>query len=236
MKRSTMIAGLCILTSLMQAGCSNIPRRDPDFSPMRPPVVPIPEPMDGAIYQAGFSQDLFTDRQARRVGDILTVNLVENLSGSSTSETEVSKANNTNITNPTILGQTPQFALPSGIPLTSTQGLNLATTLTSQNQFTGEADSTKANTLTGNITVTVVEVYPNGNLFVRGEKRLTINEGKEFIRLSGIVRAGDVSATNTVDSTKIADASIYYVGEGQSADSNKMGWLARFFNSAIFPF
>jgi flagellar L-ring protein FlgH len=228
------IAG--VVMALALTGCNGIPKKDPDFAPMRPPVIPIPEPDNGAIFQAGFSQELFTDRQARRVGDILTVNLVENLSGTSTSETAVDKANNTNITNPTILGVSPEFDLPSGLPLAVTKALNLATTLTSTSTFAGESDAAKANTLTGNISVTVVEVYPNGNVFVRGEKRLTVNEGREFIRLSGIVRKGDIQADNTVDSTKIADASIYYVGEGQAADSNKMGWLARFFNSAIFPF
>jgi len=225
-----------LLSATYLSACAQIPQRDPEFAPMRPPIVPVPEPTNGAIFQAAFSRDLFTDGQARRVGDILTVNLVENLTASSKSETTVEKSNNTSTTNPTILGQTPQFELSDLLPLTATAGLNLANTLVSTSEFEGESDTSKSDTLSGNITVTVVEVYPNGNLYVRGEKRLTINQGREYVRLSGVVRRGDIQANNTVESTKIADATIVYMGEGQAADANRMGWLARFFNSPFFPF
>ena len=84
--------------------------------------------------------------------------------------------------------------------------------------------------------VTVIEVLPNGYLMVRGEKRIGINQGNEYIKLSGIVRPADIDSTNTVLSTKMADPTIVYVGEGAIADANKIGWLARFFISALFPF
>jgi flagellar L-ring protein precursor FlgH len=90
--------------------------------------------------------------------------------------------------------------------------------------------------LSGNITVTVIEVLPNRNLYVRGEKRIGINQGNEYIRLSGIVRPEDITPQNTIESTRIADPTIVYVGEGMVADANTMGWLARFFNSVLFPF
>jgi flagellar L-ring protein FlgH len=230
--------GVCIaLLSSFLIGCTTpLPKRDPAFSSMRPPVVPVPDPTNGAIFQAGFSVELFTDRQAKRVGDILTVQLLENITGETSSATDVNKTNNTLITNPTIFGQTPNFSLPGSVPLTANTGLSLANSLASSNSFAGDADTKKSNKLTGDIGVTVVEVYPNGNLFVRGEKRMTVNQGVEYIRLSGIVRSGDIGADNTVVSTKVVDATIRYVSEGQDADANKMGWLARFFNSPIFPF
>jgi len=236
LRHQRMITLSLILSATYLSGCGQIPKRDPEFSPMRPPIIPVPAPANGAIYQADFSRELFTDAQARRVGDILTVNLVENLTASSKSETTVEKDNTTAITNPTILGQTPQFSLSSLLPLTATDGLTLANSLISANQFEGESDTSKSDSLSGNITVTVVEVYPNGNLYIRGEKRLTVNQGREYVRLSGIVRRGDIQANNTVESSKIADATIVYVGEGQAGDANRMGWLARFFNSPLFPF
>ena len=82
----------------------------------------------------------------------------------------------------------------------------------------------------------MIEVLPNRNLIVRGEKRIGINQGKEYVRLSGIVRPQDITPENTVESTRIADPTISYVGEGMVADANSMGWLARFFNSVLFPF
>ena len=84
--------------------------------------------------------------------------------------------------------------------------------------------------------MTVAERLPNGNLLVRGEKRITINQGQEFIRVQGIVRPVDIGPANTVPSTKIADATITYTGKGTLADSNRQGWLSRFFNSPWFPF
>ena len=102
--------------------------------------------------------------------------------------------------------------------------------------FDGKSDSSQSNKLEGSITVTVAERLPNGNLLVRGEKRITINQGQEFVRLQGIVRPVDIGPANTVPSTKIADATITYTGKGALADSNRQGWLSRFFNSPWFPF
>lgn len=84
--------------------------------------------------------------------------------------------------------------------------------------------------------MTVAEVLPNGNLVVRGEKWMTLNRGDEFIRISGIVRPDDISPNNTVVSTRLANAQISYSGTGTLADSQSMGWLARFFNSEYWPF
>ena len=97
-------------------------------------------------------------------------------------------------------------------------------------------DSSQSNSLSGNITVTVAAVHPNGNMLVRGEKLLTLNQGAEVVRISGLVRPVDVTPQNTVLSTQIADAQITYSGTGAIAQSNQQGWLARFFNSPYWPF
>lgn len=124
-----------------------------------------------------------------------------------------------------ILGQTPTLS-----------GLPLGTTLKAGREFGGQGDSSQSNRLTGFITVTVIERLPNGNLVVAGEKQLTLNQGDETVRVSGVVRPSDISTNNVVPSFKVADAEITYGGKGFVADSNKMGWLARFFNSGWAPF
>lgn len=224
------------LAAAALAGCNSAPVRDPAYAPTRPVVAP-PAPMgNGAIYQAGYEQSWFEDMRARRVGDMLTIKLEEKTDAKKSATTEVSKSNSNSVTNPTLLGSTVQFNAPGLLPLASNRDNNLGFSLESENEFSGEGDSEQNNELTGNITVTVVEVLPNGYLVVRGEKRIGINQGNEYVKVSGIVRPADIDSTNTVLSTRLADPTIVYVGDGAVADSNVMGWLGRFFISAIFPF
>ncbi len=227
---------LLLLGLVALVGCQSAPTRDPAFSVIRPSAMPLLESRNGAIYQAGYSAPLFEDQRARLVGDMLTILLNESTDASKTAETDFTKTNTTTITNPTVLGSTPQFNLPGQVPLTSTRNNTLDTNLSSSSAFDGEAESVQSNTLTGEITVTVAEVLPNGNLVVQGEKILTLNQGHEHIRFSGIVRAADIDANNTVSSPRVANARIIYAGEGALADSNSVGWLAKFFIGALMPF
>jgi flagellar L-ring protein precursor FlgH len=128
------------------------------------------------------------------------------------------------------------FPIIAGRPVTANGTTVLHSELESDNSFDGQADSSQSNRLDGSITVTVAERLPNGNLLVRGEKLITINQGEEFIRLQGIIRPVDIGPENTVASTKVADAMITYSGRGALADANRPGWLGRFFNSPWFPF
>jgi flagellar L-ring protein precursor FlgH len=104
-----------------------------------------------------------------------------------------------------------------------------------EREFSGKGDSSQSNSLTGEIAVTVVNVLPSGSLVVRGEKIIGLNQGSEFIRISGLVRPQDISTDNTVVSTKLANSRIFYGGGGSIAESNTQGWLSRFFNSPVFP-
>jgi len=198
-----------------------------------PPPAPIG---NGSIYQAGYEMIWFEDIVARRVGDLLTVTLVENTQANKSATTSTAKGSTVGITNPTLFGSTPQFNVPGIIPLASNTNNTLGFDLSSSTDFSGDGSSTQSNKLSGNITVTVVEVLANRNLYVRGEKRIGINQGNEYVRLAGIVRPQDITPQNTIESTRIADPTISYVGEGELADANSMGWLTRFFNSALFPF
>ncbi len=236
MQRLTSYLALSVCLLLL-AGCQTQgPVRDANYAPIRP-VAPPPAPEgNGAIYQSGHEISWFEDSRARRVGDLLTVALVEKTAANKSAKSAAAKDGSINISNPTILGSTPQFDAPGLFPLASNRDNNLAFELNSANDFSGEGSASQSNALSGNITVTVIEVLPNRNLYVRGEKRIGINQGNEYVRLSGIVRPQDITPQNTIESTRIADPTIVYVGEGMVADANTMGWLARFFNSVLFPF
>ncbi|MCB1759836.1 MAG: flagellar basal body L-ring protein FlgH [Gammaproteobacteria bacterium] len=234
--RSVLALTVLLLASVLLAGCNTAPKRDPAYAPVRPAVpAPVAQP-SGAIFRAGYEVAWFENLRARRAGDMLTVKLVEQTKANKQAKTDVTKDNTTSISNPTLLGSTPQFNAPGFLPLASNKDNTLAFGLNSANEFQGDGSSEQSNLLQGDITVTVVEVLANGNLLVRGEKRIGINQGNEYIRLSGIVRPIDIDADNTVASNRLADPTIVYVGDGAVADASTMGWLARFFVSALFPF
>ena len=120
--------------------------------------------------------------------------------------------------------------LPTGLPNLFTggydknaAGLNAGTART----FAGSGSAAQSNSLTGLLTVTVTRVFDNGNMEIAGQKKLTLNNGDEYVRLTGLIRPEDISATNTVQSNRIADAEIVYVGAGEIADSSRQGWLSR---------
>lgn len=232
-------AGTVLVLAAALAGCNTTPRRDPEYAATYPAVHASQAPAQaasGAIYQASYGNPLFEDIKARRIGDILTIRLSESTNAQKKADTSIERDSNSTIENPTVLGTTPLFSLPGVLPLASTTGNTLETAVGAEHDFEGAADSKLSNSLTGDITVTIADVLPNGYLLVRGEKRLNLNQGNEYVKISGIVRPVDIASDNSVPSTKVADATIIYNGDGATADSNQVGWLTRFFTSAIFPF
>jgi len=222
-KLSVFMVGVSLLT-----GCSTAPERMGKFEyePAYPTNIAKTEaPRNGSLFQAG-AMDLFNDIKARRIGDIITVNLTEKMDAKKKAATNAKKSNATSLTAPTIMGG----GLTANIPFTNINPLS-DTTLDSSHNFKGQGDASQSNSLNGSISVTVVEVISNGNLVVRGEKWVTINQGEEVIRFAGIIRPADVAPDNSISSTKVADARIIYSGDGVVSESNKQGWLARFFSN-----
>lgn len=218
-----LIITLALFTLL---GCESLPKRDPAFAPVQAVDLRPPQATNGAIYQSGYDVRLFEDHTARRVGDLLIVTLDESTAAKKKSDLGSGKDSSISVTAPNIAGVDPSLFL----------GKDLSATLASNHQFAGKAQANQSNSLTGNISVTVVDVLPNGNLKVRGEKRVTLNDGSEYIRLSGIVRTVDIDASNTIASSKVADATIMYTGDGTVADTSKVGWFSKVFLSPFFPF
>jgi flagellar L-ring protein FlgH len=230
---------MLVVVLVMLTACEAPPRRDPEYAASYPAAHGSPaqsQAASGAIFQGGYDIALFEDLRAHRIGDILTVRLSESNQAAKSNNNAVNKSGASTLKNPTILGAKPEFLLPGVLPLAEVASNSLETDLASSNNFSGKADSKQSNSLNGSITVTVADVLPNGNLVIRGEKRLNLNQGNEYIKISGMVRSVDIASDNSILSTKIADATIVYSGDGANADSSKVGWLGRFFMSAAFPF
>jgi len=224
---------IVLALAALMLGCQSAPKRDPEFAAVQPPMPPAAPQGNGAIYQAGYEQSWFENNSARRIGDMLTVRLVESTDASASNSSSVSKSNSSSISNPTLLGMNPSFRIPK---VNGGGAGNLSFGLDSSHSFSGEGDMAQSNALTGSITVMVTDVLPNGYLRVRGEKRIGMNSGNEYVRLSGIVRPSDIDRSNSVNSTQVADATLIYKGDGQVASASVMGWLSKFFISSLVPF
>ena len=165
---------------------------------------------------------LYTDTRAHKVGDLISVQLDERTSASKNAGTTLGKSNSIGF-----------GALAVGGRPVTINGYDTSASLSNTSDFEGNSDASQSNSLTGNISVSVVKVLANGNLVVRGEKWLMLNNGNEYIRVTGIVRSEDVSSDNTVSSQRIANARIQYGGTGDFADTQERGFISRFFNSAF---
>jgi len=219
----TLLRTLALTMGLLLAAC--VTRSPIDEEPEWPNPA-TPPAQNGAIYQAGYDVALFENATARRVGDIVTIHLVESTAASKSSSTTTKKATTIDLPGPTLLGRP---VTVNGTPI-------LENSLENSTSFDGTGDSQQSNQLVGDITVAIVKRLANGNLIVRGQKWIGINQGREFIRIQGVIRPIDIQPDNSIDSTKVANASISYGGKGALADANKQSWLARFFNSPLMPF
>ncbi|MDB5712054.1 MAG: flagellar biosynthesis protein FlgH [Sphingomonas bacterium] len=193
-----------------------------DFSAVQPEPTPPPPPANGSIFQieAGYAA-LYEGSRARRVGDPLTIVLVERTAASKSATSTLDSVGGLSIT-------------PPSTGLLSLFKPTDASASTTRN-FKGSGATDQANSLTGEVSVTVAKVFPNGTMLVQGQKRVTLNRGDEFVQIRGLVRTADIDADNRVLSTRVADAQIAYTGKGDVARASRQGWLGRFF-SMVSPF
>ena len=187
------------------------------FMPVIPDETEEERIVDGAIY-SGKSKGLFaTERKASKVGDIVTVALNESFNASKSQSAATGKTDSFGVTLPTgllndLVGKSANAA---DYGFGSTQAFN------------GTGTASQSNAITGLVSASVVRVFDNGNLEVLGQKKLTLNNGDEYVRVRGMVRPQDIGAGNIVNSNRLANAEITYIGAGEVADTAKRGWLSR---------
>jgi flagellar L-ring protein FlgH len=175
----------------------------------------------GSLYNDSYMFALFQDNRAYRVGDILTVELDERTQSSKSADSNLDQNTNINL----------------GVPNAGNANVSdLSLAIRSRQQFDGESSASQQNFLRGSITVRVLDVMPNGVLAISGEKWIRLNQGDEYIQLSGLVRAEDIDLRNRVSSQRIADARINYSGKGLGADASKPGWFTDLFVRYLNPF
>jgi flagellar L-ring protein precursor FlgH len=187
-----------------------------------PYVAPTAPVADGAIFHAsaGYAP-LTSGARASMVGDILTIMLVERTQATKSNSASTDRSGSISVTPP-----------PTG-PLAFFKGTDIG--MGAGGKFDGKGGAEQSNQLSGAISVTIAEVYSNGTMLIRGEKQLVLNRGDENIRITGLVRAVDIAADNSIPSTRVADARITYTGKGEIARASNQGWLGRFF-SRVSPF
>jgi len=208
---------------LLTACASRVPLQTPapiDDALALPKASAARAGMSGGVFSAD-TVSLTSDARAFRVGDVVTVLLQETTQASKKAGTSFSKGSSVGVSPVAALGKT--FGR-TGVDISADRS------------FQGDSTSTQQNALSGAVTVIVQEVLANGLLRVAGEKRLQLNQGEEFLRVKGYLRAADIDADNQVSSLRVANARIAYSGQGSLADANTPGWLTRFFTGPLMPF
>ena len=201
---------------IMLSGCAqhNADRVSIDFEPMYPQEMPLVETNNrsGTIFNATRGNLFSMESRAQMVGDIITVQFAESFQATKSQNAATAKSNDSSISLPTALG-TPELSTKLGSSLANT--------------FSGSGSSAQSNSLNGQVSVHVVRVFQNGNLEILGQKKLTLNNGDEYIRVHGIVRPKDINEKNIVSSDRIANTNIQYIGAGDIAASGKKGWYSK---------
>ncbi len=218
-----------VLISLF-SGCASVEQAkvlpdDPDFAPILPEMEEDQIVPTGSLFKANYVNNIYSDSKAHRVGDIISVILSESTQAQKNAKTELKKENSAQLD--------PLIGL-GGLPITH-KGDALQFGYNQESDFKGDAKSNQGNSLSGNISVHVLKVLANGNLMIRGEKWMTLNNGDEYIRLTGVIRSRDIGSNNTILSSKVANARIQYAGTGSFADVQEQGWLSQFFSSSWWP-
>lgn len=213
-----------LLALLFVSACGQAERLVDRVPPLPAAIAPqpAPVPVSGSLWpQQGRSLFLAEDRRARHVGDVLTILLVERLQAEKATGQQASRTSSRSVDLP---DAKPFSLVPEGL---FSGG--------SESSFAGSGSARQANRLSGEITVTVQQVLPNGALMVAGDRRIRLARGEEQVQLSGIVRPEDIGPDNRIASTRVADARLRYTGTGEVAAQARQGWLARFFDR-IAPF
>lgn len=224
--------GLLLLLTGSLVGCSASSQSPQITQPVVQPMTyrePAPTYSNpGSIYSGNSYRSLYEDGRARRVGDIVTINVMENSTASQSATTSTTKESTANSGITSLFGMTSLFGVPIGgaAPL-----LGVAST----NEFDGDGSTSRQNTISATLAARVINVLSDGNMHIEAVREIKVNNETQFMVVSGIIRTRDISTANTIASTQIANAKIEYYGQGILSEKQKPGWLIRFLD-AISPF
>lgn len=221
--------GFLIALAALLAGCSSPPLvTGPTTVAPNPPVAYVERLNTGSIYQADSSSNawLFTDqRKPRNIGDTLKIDIVEAMAGSTSVSTDTSRENKVASKGPGS-GDASLNGVLGGL-------LNMNVSAGGSDAYKGGGKSENTQSLKGKIAASVINVLPNGNLVVAGERSIAMNGGVTTLRFSGVVNPNDITPGGIVASGDVVDARIEQVGGGDLADSTTRGWLQRFFTKTL---
>jgi len=173
---------------------------------------------------ANQERSMYSDRKASRSGDILTVVISESVAQQSSQSTKSNKSSN-------IDAGISQFIYPAALSGIGTHGGALPSTkIAGKNDFAGGGEISNTQSLSGRAAVLVTDVLPNGNLVIEGVRVITFSGETQYVVLHGLVRADDVTSTNTVDSTNVADVRLEFISEGALTDAQKRGWITKIYD------
>ncbi|MFP3927950.1 MAG: flagellar basal body L-ring protein FlgH [Desulfobacteraceae bacterium] len=234
-KRNSCVLPLALFI-LLAAGCAGTPLRDDPREPLTspPPLEPLPpvtaeqQPADptsaSGLWSEARYRNHFQDLRAHQVGDLITVNIVESSKADKKASTSTGRSSSIDAGISNLLGWEGKIG-KLGMPADFDNKAMLKASLT--NSFDGSGQTSRNETMNASITARVIEVAPNGNLFIRGARKVRVNNEAQYITLTGLVRPADISPDNTVLSSHIAEASIEYTGSGSVSDKQRPGWLMR---------
>lgn len=197
---------------------------DPYYAPIQPSKASIPVEVTGSLFNDNLSYDLYSYAPKFKIGDTINVILEEDATATKSAKTNLSNENNYNLD---------PIKIPGGNLSINDNDVELG--ISQDQAFDGESGSSQKHNIQGRITVSVIDVLNNGNLIVRGEKWLVINNGNEYIRLTGIIRPLDVSEENSIESYQVADSRIEFSATGEQAEVQKRGWLSSLFSGSLWP-
>ncbi len=230
------IGTLCLL-----CGCQG-PKKTPEVVPATTPAPVFNEGAQvnnpGSLFAQSDVDPLFSDNRARRVGDIVVVNIIESATATNAADTDANKDNTNTYSVAAAFGRSSVSMfpfLPSGTLNPSSAVGNTALDTSSYSDFQADGSTSRSGSVISSLAARVIRVMPGGNLQIEGVRQIRVNEETQYMVVSGTIRARDVASDNSIMSTQIADANIQYYGQGVIADKQKPGWFTRFMDN-LWPF
>ncbi|MGE4538558.1 MAG: flagellar basal body L-ring protein FlgH [Desulfovibrio sp.] len=225
------------------AACAPASKKATPMPQVTPTVAKAPPPAQnpGSVFSQNQPTFLFDDTRARRIGDILTVNIVDTSKSDLKAETKNDKTSSQQLGvsnyfgNKTITGNLPGQLGGPDFGMKGYTGSTPLVGVSNAEKFQSKGETKRESAVTASIGCRIVNILPGGVMQLEGARQTRVNNENQIIVVKGLVRPIDVGPSNTVASTQLADCQIEYYGEGDLADRQKSGWLARILDN-VWPF